>query len=373
MTNPFDSSPIKETAAGKADELENLSVRTLQDDVLSLQKDTDKIKFFATEKKDTDLAEKNPPQAAPVLSEPKIEPQKKQFDLPKETPIKINPTPVSPLPTPFINQDFAPLKTEKIVIEEEFKRNINSRGDAVYKTIFAIILLLSLAILGLGGYYFWTTKTLETSSQNSNVPAESTKKETKENTNEKYSAETPNYLSLDLTILTSEEIKEKILSAAKEINTANETVPYEFIVVDANNNPVTFHIFSLASELKLSPAILNSLEEDFSLFIVKSGNDTRMAVAVKIKEDRKDTLAAELLKQEKNLPADINFMFLETKPEKNMPAFNSSNYNNIPVRFINLGKETSLSIDYAFLDNQFVVGTSKDTFRAVLDKLSANN
>jgi hypothetical protein len=330
---------------------DNFSFRTMQDDLLAMKK--------------------NPGQGD-------FSPENISSPMPEAEPFKKAPEPAMQERTvpPFAKAEAAPVNKE-----EEIKE-IPISEEAPQKSLFFVIGMivvsaLVLAIIGLGIYYFWTVKNQEKTVVDESVQIQQPVEETPEATPvpvEKYSSVNPNYLTLDLTTLSSEDIKAIIVSVAGEVKESSTQTPYEFVVVDANNNPVAFQIFAIAAKLNLSPAVLNTLGENFSLFIYNDSGNTRLSLAADIKSaQKKDFLAAELLKEEKTLPADTAFLFLDTQPERLKGDFASSIYNNNAIRFINLDSQRTLSIDYTLQDNKLFIGTSKNTLRAVLDKITAKN
>ena len=172
-----------------------------------------------------------------------------------------------------------------------------------------------------------------------------------------------------MTSATSEEISKLLISTADELKLLPSSTPYEFLAVDSNNNPVSFPIFATAAKLNLSPAILKSLDEKFSLYLYNDSENVRLGLAISILD--KSTLSIELEKQEKTFPTDASFLFLNSKPEKTLGDFNISTYKSISIKYINLNSDAlPLSIDYTITDSQFILAASKNTLRAIIDKNS---
>ena len=238
-----------------------------------------------------------------------------------------------------------------------------------------IIVSIVIAVL-LGGYYFFKNSSKQTPASETIAVQPVENQQPKEVppvinvVTEKYSSEKPNYLSLDIATLSSEDIQKEITDVAEELkSTAKKQLPYEFVVVDTNNNPVAFPIFAIAAKLNLSSAILKNLGENFSLFFYNDNDNERLSAVIDIKD--KQILATELSKQEKTFIADASFLFLNETPEITKGSFQESTYANIPVRFFNVNSQITMSIDYAIVNDKLIIATSKNTVRAIIDNLMA--
>lgn len=361
-TSTNSSSPFMNGSAGKSfteekeKDTENFSIRTMQDDLLDLQK-----KGASMEKT---LPKEAPKKIDPVPFLPAKEP-KKVFD-PKEASAEVI--------LPFAEKRGAPEKNKdedklvEVPFPEKKKTTISSNAIILYVAVGLMVIAIVL-----GGYYFLfgRTKKEVAAPQTKPVPQQIEPQPVTEEPvpePEKYSSEKPNYLSLDIANTSAEEIKKRISDIAEEIKTVSEKQPpYEFLVVDTNNNPVAFPIFATAAKLNLSPIILKNLAEPFSLFLYNDNGNERLSLVVNIKD--KKALASELLKQEKTLLTDASLLFLNEKPEITKGAFQDNIHKNIPIRFFNVNKEITLSIDYAIVNDKLVISASKNTIRSIIDKL----
>lgn len=361
MNTPTNStSPFMNGSAGKnfpqekEVDTEDFSIRTMQDDLLDLQRRGASIKET----------------------------------LPKEAPKKITPATFQPVPTEQPQKAFDPTETSSEVVlpfaeKNKSAGNLNlvevpfpeKEKSAISNNViilYAAVGLMVVAIV-LGGYYFLfgRTKTEIAEPQTENAPQQTKPQPAIEEPvtePEKYLSEKPNYLSLDIANTSAEEIKKKISDIAEELKTVSEKQSlYEFVVVDANNNPVSFPIFATAAKLNLSPAILKSLAESFSIFLYNDNGNERLSLVMGIKD--KKVLTFELLKQEKTLISDASFLFLNEKPEITKGTFQDNVHKNIPIRFFNVNKEITLSIDYAIINDKLVISASKNTVRAIIDRL----
>ena len=144
----------------------------------------------------------------------------------------------------------------------------NNKKSASNRSKIAIIMsgVVATIVIMLGGYYAGKSYFLNKKSENAYVPIEIAEEETSQKPTgvtpateptvsmEKYSSTKPNYLSLDFTTISSEDIKKTIVNLAEELKTiSQERASYEFVVVDANNKPVAFPIFATAQKLICRP------------------------------------------------------------------------------------------------------------------------
>ena len=423
MTTPFNStSPFAGSTPSNKDpqetssDAEEFSIHTMQDDLLDLQKKSEPIKNVAPVEIPKKIIPTQIPAAAPTPA-PRPAPAPVTHSIPISNPAPHSmpaPIPAAPRPaptpapaprpisysaptprpvqtptntavepknvsekitSPFMQQANSLNKKElvEMPLPEKKINPVNTRKFA----LIAVALLLVIAIFW-GGYYFIfrsSSKQVAIPEVETAQPVENQQPEEPapavEVATEKYSSEKPNYLTIDIATLSSEDIQKTISDVAEELKSMSPAaqVPYEFIAVDANNNPIAFQIFATAAKLNLSPAVLKSLGETFSLLLYTDNGNERLSVVADIKD--KKTLTAELLKQEKTLVTDASFLFLNEKPEKTTGAFQDGSYINIPIRFFNVNSQITMSVDYAIVNNKLVIATSKNTMRAIIDQLTA--
>lgn len=231
------------------------------------------------------------------------------------------------------------------------------------------IVFLSLAA---GGYYFWITrKTQVAAPVTETISPESEKPVAIELVEEKFSLENPNYLSIDVENSTSETIKQLLIKTGSEIKEERIASPVEFIITDANNNPIAFPIFSILYGLELSP-VIDSLNEKFSLILYPDENNIRLGLIIDLKD--KQGASASIKIKEETLANDLSLLLLDETISKPGGLFNDGTYKDISIRYVNFDDENrgSLSIDYAFTENKLILATSKNTAWTVLDKASQN-
>ncbi len=360
---------------------EEFLIRTMQDDLLALQK-----RGIPTKVADTTKVPKKKSAEKPAIAEAKT-----AAAAPKTAiAVPFEPTPAasveaksaaSPATPPQVIRPFVEKTAEpqgKKITEiplppkNAAQKDSLGSGNAAYKIILTVLTVLIIAIIGIGIYYFWTTR-------NSAAPVVVQKPAATPASEEqptvvqapptaKYSAEKPNYLPLNLATLSTNDIQKTLSDTAADLKDGASLLPYEFIVVDANNNPVAFPIFATAAKLNLSPAFLSSLGENFSLFFYNDRDNVRAGLSVDVKN--KTAANAEILKQEPTFVPALTPLFLSATAETQTGVFNSSTYDNYAIHYLNLNKDQTLSVDYALTDAKLLIGTSKDTLRAIIAKLA---
>lgn len=235
-------------------------------------------------------------------------------------------------------------------------------------SIVAVILLL--VAVGAGGYFWW--QSIRNSDDVSEMKVESPKiPETtlhaESQSQAKYLTAQPNILSFDTETVTAEQIKSTLLQAGQAIQRDNLPGAVEFLVRDQKLNPLAFSRFAYLAKLAIPGELLGTLDEPFSLYITIDDGRPRAAILAYAKDA--PAFEAELKKSEKNLAAALEPLFLDvtTAPKTNL-TFRDSTYLERPIRFSNVDASLGLSVDYAVRGRQWIIGTSKDSLRSVLDK-----
>jgi len=237
-----------------------------------------------------------------------------------------------------------------------------------------ILLAAGLALLMIiagSGYYFWSTRKQTT-------PPIATPEPTPEPTPTPepaptpapavtFSTDQPNYLNI--ATADSAGIKSALADYADKVSKSGLTAPIEFIVTDQQNNPITFSSFASSFGLKLSSGVTADLADTFSIFLYNDQGAVRLGLAVDSKND--PFLQTNLTREEKNLVSDLSPLFLDNSftPPTSL-VFNKSTYANANIRYANINSSLNppLSIDYAIFNKKLIIGTSKMTLRAILDK-----
>ncbi len=189
---------------------------------------------------------------------------------------------------------------------------------------------------------------------------------------EKYSIQQPNYFKIDMSNSNPEQIRTALKDLLLDIEKTTNTTLLEFIITDSNNNPISFPIFAIAANITFSNEIKANFEEDFSFFVFNDNGDMRLGLSLTPKNE---PLALDQLhSQESSLLSNLVPLYLsgeavEIKSEDN---FKSSHYKNHEIRYINISKEKNISLDYTSNKKNIILATSKETMRAIIDKISSN-
>ena len=249
-------------------------------------------------------------------------------------------------------------------------------GLARYLLVAAIILIT--IITGASAYYFWTTRQAnppeeiitnnnENNETGNTVPAEtpvSSKIDVP-----KFSIEQPNHLNLDIATATPESIKAILQNNIKELKDSKIVSAVEFVIVDMENKPIKFSSFAEKFGIVFPKSIMSSLKDVFSLFIYNDNENYRLGFTIERTES--PGLQKLMLAEEPKLPTDLNPIFLDIAYSSDAKKkFSTSNYDNFLIRYNNIVSPEYLSVDYAFSESKLILGTTKITIRAVIDKIS---
>lgn len=184
---------------------------------------------------------------------------------------------------------------------------------------------------------------------------------------EHYTPSQPNLLSFDTESVTKEVIATEFLKIARSIEQDGLREPVEFLVRDQNYNPLAFARFAYLFQLDLPSELLNTLDEDFSLYFYLDQDRPRIGLAVRIKD--KEAFLVTNKANEAALPRVLSPLFLDTTtaPRTGL-SFRSSLYQEQPIRYVNVDRDMNLSIDYAVREQMWLIGTSQNTLRVMLDQ-----
>ncbi len=265
------------------------------------------------------------------------------------------------------------IKPEKKLPEAPKKETGQDRN--IGKLIGAIAIVLIIIALGGSGYYFWITKQKNLKNNSVSKPIIETPIEPEPvavdppKENPKFSLKKPNYLQVDLAATDPDTLKNAVAENVKEVEKEGVTGPVEFIVVDKENNPIGFSIFSKKIGLVFSKNILTALKDTFSLFVYKDGDNYRLGISLDYKEDV--NLKSLMLLEEPRLLTGLKPLFLDTPyaPIK-LKRFSNNTYKNLPVRYLNIISPEYLSIDYAISPKTILIGTTRLTTKMIVDRLN---
>lgn len=282
------------------------------------------------------------------------------------TPATIEPPKVSPQSDQSLNSlapTDLPEETTLVVTSEPVKRK---------KWLWISLTVLVISLGGVALWYWWAerSKTVEPIVNEGEVketapplPEETTEAVKTSN----YSVDQANLLSFDTESVTADEITTEFLKIALSVQEDRLQGPIAFLVRDQNYNPLAFSRFAYLLGLELDPALLNTLDEDFTLYFYMDGERPRMGLQVAIRDQV--TFTAALKTAETTLPKVFEPFFLDkTTAPKTKLTFQSGLYQEQSLRYVNVDLPMNLSIDYALRNGQWLIGTSKNTLRALLDR-----
>lgn len=316
-----------------------------------------------------------PAESSPFLSETSEAPLEKATETPTFDP----PLPVATPEVPAMRESETVAFTTdhqsaapafQATLPRFFRGFLGLFQDRRIRVVSIVALLLFLAALGAGGYLWW--QSARNSEGVSGVNVESPKMpettiRSESPSQAKYLTAQPNILSFDTETVTAEQIKSALLQAGQAIQRDNLPGAVEFLVRDQKLNPLAFSRFAYLAKLSIPGELLGTLDEPFSLYITIDDGRPRAAILAYAKDT--PAFEAELKKHEKNLAAALEPLFLDvtTAPKTNL-TFRDSAHLERPIRFANVDASLGLSVDYAVRGRQWIIGTSKDSLRSVLDK-----
>jgi len=248
----------------------------------------------------------------------------------------------------------------------EAPKQIIKKGHQSSLIAFIVLLVIILfASAGIG--YFYMTRQQDTDI------AETMPAEIFTPTESEFSSENPNYLPVDIENIDKEQLKQIIKNSSEAVAEAEVIIPIEFIITDLQNNPTTFTLFSQKMGLILPENITSKLTENFSLFIFNDAGNMRLGVSIETLSDT--NLVTGLLMEEPSLAKNLESLLLSSEDyEISIIDFSEAIYKDILIRYQNIISPEELSIDYALINNQLVIGTTKATMHALIDKaLSADD
>lgn len=306
------------------------------------------------------VAESEPPAALPIVSEKSASMQGISMD--GSAPVALN---VSQKAEGASFEGVLPTKGQAL----DHLKGVFSREN--FKWI-ALAITGVLLIVVVGGVYLWKMNQSESGipsdlsnapiNPNGNKPVEPEPAPQKQ-----YQIDQPNILSFDTETVTPAEIKAALLQAGQGIKKDGLTGAVEFIIRDQKLNPLALSRFVYLAKMELPSTLLEILDESFSIYISIDQGRPRAVLLAYAKDQ--ELLALELQKNEKMLPLAIEPLFLDmTTAPKNNLTFRDGSYLERPVRFTNVDAALGLSVDYAVRGKQWIIGTSKDSLRSVLDK-----
>ena len=164
-------------------------------------------------------------------------------------------------------------------------------------------------------------------------------------------------------------IKNTVATFATEfVATASEGDLIEAKVLDQANQPIGKKDFFAGFGITVPDAVAMKLSEDYSLFVKKEGGAAKLGLVFKTVTS--SGLADEMKNWEPTIITDLNSIYFGQALLPATGTFDSAKYKNADIRYSNFSSPAGASLDYSVIANFMVIGTSKDTTRAILDYMS---
>ena len=186
-------------------------------------------------------------------------------------------------------------------------------------------------------------------------------------TPDEYSERLPNYIFLTVEGDTVADTNAKLREIDQAIQTQRNGVPIVFTVTDESNSPIALQRYNDLTDLNLPVEVLSVVDELFLLYAYYDDNgETHFGLSAKMTDI--DTAHNALRAAEAALPSALTHLFNGVAPTVTEAVFSDSTHGEYAIRYANLTESENLSVDYAFIGEQLIIGTSKDTLRAIIDR-----
>ncbi len=138
-------------------------------------------------------------------------------------------------------------------------------------------------------------------------------------------------------------------------------------VSDGEQKYLNLSELTLALGINIPEAILSAATSDHTLFLYSQEEGNRLGLVIKMGES--ETLVQDLKNWESTMTDDLKNMFLtDDVPSLSVIEFYDNIYNNADIRYINL-LGPGLTVDYALVNGNLVITTSKESMFAVIDTI----
>ena len=273
--------------------------------------------------------------------------------------------PVKPVPTPIKDgigtptdsvgvEPPKPLKIEQLKTEDIFDSEGKTNKKKFWLVIIGIVLLIAIIL----GFFYWRGTRPETNPTPQPTENKLQIPDSLINVDETKTLKLENNISL-LILLEDEKVT--------ALKTFRRIVPTK-IATDGKEEVLSLN--DLIKELNISvyPYVLSELKNNYTLVLYgQEENEKRLGII--IETNNNTNLKEQLRYWEKTMIENLYNLFLGKQPQ--IPTnknFKDSNYNESPIRFINF-PNPDISIDYATPNNLFILSTSKESIRAIIDRI----
>lgn len=301
-----------------------------------------------------------PIDAKPVNIEP---PLPRIIETPSVPKIEFPQTPKPKSSLPEIEDFIVPkkaeekIKTENLSIENIFEQKPVSGKQKWIWIILAIVII----VLALLGYLYWRGLKAEKASNPQTIETE-------------YKLQIPNSLiSVEntKTIKIENNVQLLILLQDEKVGTLKTFTR----IVPTKISPTTgkeevLSLSNLIEELNISvyPYVLSEFRNNYTLVLYgQEENEKRLGIIIQTSGN--NNIREQLKYWESTIINDAYNLFLGKEPQ--IPTnknFSDSSHNGTPIRFINF-PNPDISMDYALPGNLFILSTSKESLRAIIDRI----
>lgn len=119
--------------------------------------------------------------------------------------------------------------------------------------------------------------------------------------------------------------------------------------------------------INIPPYALEGLEENYTLLLYNQNGAKRLCLIVEVESP--ENLKEQLRFWEETMVEDLkNFFLGQVLGESATPDFQDNVYKEIPIRYLNF-PEPDLTIDYAVLEDVFILTTSRESIYKIIDRI----
>lgn len=266
-------------------------------------------------------------------------------------------------------EDIAASLNADTFVEKDTDKTHGSRS--LHMVMIAAIVIVVIGLVVFAVYMIRMRTTKDDQSTIATEPTVTTNEVVTETKKPMYATDIPNYFSFDTESTT---VKADIAAHLQTIRTnfmaQDESKPISFIVTDKNDIPVSFHVFALSAGMGFAEDLISALEENFEIYAF---NDPMAGVRFGFVIDIKNVVSLPQIIRDREplLPQSFGPIMESGQMGADPVLFNDSSYGGQSIRYANLNKAETYSIDYTIINDRLIVGTSKATLRAIVDAVKS--
>jgi len=313
-------------------------------------------------------ASPSPPPSPPISSQsaafseknPSMEPEKKNE----------NPFPGSLGSSSYFER--SPFENVKPVEESKPVEAAASPKSNSKTLIIVLSSVVAVALLG-GGFYYWFVVRKPSAGSGVSMPPQNMSPVATPQAPEKKEPENKNLKILNIdSSAGSEGLKKGIETLASEFIASSSENIIEVNVLDTSSKAVKVKDFLTILSSDFPAALSDRFADNYTIFVFKDGSEARLGAVFEL--SKPEGMQEELTQQEKTLPLKFKLLYTNQAPSDTEVAFGSSQYNGANIRFANFPSLQNVSFDYSVVKGKqfsyFIVSTSKNTTRAILDYMA---